>query len=275
MIMSTAPLRRALERLSEGLRAAAVDAHACLKLSRAMRGIVALMITIEARNYALKRKSDMLAMRGWRERIARELGGEARLTAWDRAHLAARMRRGAALPKPDWLALKRRQERARLAAIDARFRRAHPRIIHEPVRLDFEGEFRLAPIGRRSARRAACPPPLAPPRQGGGGQIGARRQSYRLPPLGGEGLRAGGNAPFPRRCLGRDIGRPSTATKRVSGFAPICVTPRELRGNLVLAPRQNHALYQKRPQPSIAQNRLENCGQILKFSKYKSRDGPD
>jgi hypothetical protein len=272
MILSTLPLRRALERLSDALCAAVSDSRACLRFARAVGAMVRLIITIEARNYAITRKSDMLAMRGWRERVARELGGEGRFKAWDRAHIAARARRGTALPKPNWLLLKQRKERARMAAIGARFRRAHPRIIHDAVRLDFEGEFRLAPIGRRSARRVDCPPPLAPPRRGGGGQFSARLQSYRLPPLGGEGLRVGGNAPFPRRKLSREIGRPSAPAKSRAGFAPICVTPRELRGNLALsaatAPR---VYYQKKPRPPI----IESRGQILHFSNMKPRDGPD
>ena len=139
------------------------------RLGRAMRAshkivrLVRTLTKLEGHNVQLKRKLDMLSHKPWRERVLRELGGMRKLRLWEAAkdRIAAR----AAAPvkpvlpqEPAWLYTPaRRAESERLKARKREvFRAGHnPLIVRDRCRVDFEGEFRLAPLprGERTARQ--------------------------------------------------------------------------------------------------------------------------
>ena len=140
-----------------------IDAGRMLPLIRVtqdVRQLVRHVKQFEAHNYLLTRKLDMLLDPAWRRRVLKELGGMRRLKSWEKA--AARNLSGikspAREPGPIWLYTNaRRAESERLKAHVRKCARAcvSPGVLRDKIRVDFEGEFRLAPIpkGKGFARQ--------------------------------------------------------------------------------------------------------------------------
>ena len=124
------------------------------KLTQKIRRIVRLAGKLEMQNVLLKRKLEMLMDKDWRERVLKQLGGKRRLKSWEAA--AARNTKPCYKPAPEpgpiWLYTdKRRAESERLKAHVRKCARAcvSPGILRDRIRMDFEGQFRLAPLPRR------------------------------------------------------------------------------------------------------------------------------
>jgi len=111
-------------------------------------------------------KLRMLASKAWRERVLKDLGGEAALQRWDKRMSRYRValylramgqpdKSGASTETvwrktPDRIAKELRQiahgQKCAKAA-------AHPLIFRDPIQVDDEGQFRLAPVPRLKGKR--------------------------------------------------------------------------------------------------------------------------
>ena len=136
-------------------------------LTSRVRRVSAAILKVKVHNILLERKLDMLRTPDWRARVLKDLGGMARLKSWDAAwlrhlaYLAGEAPKRAVKPlKPEpvwWRSPERVAESERLKA---RFRLCekacvNPRTFKDPFKVDFEGEFRLAPIPRPRQTNAA------------------------------------------------------------------------------------------------------------------------
>lgn len=135
--------------------------RAALGVSQTVRHLVRVYTKYEAHNVLLRRKMDMLMHKPWREQVLKELGGLHKLKLWEatRKRIEARneaRRNGPApetplAPSPTWLYTPERiAESEKLKARVRMCQRAtaSPNIFRDRFRVDFEGEFRLAPLPR-------------------------------------------------------------------------------------------------------------------------------
>ncbi len=163
--IDTAPLAARYDVLAKAVLAfvtAGRLGHA-LRTSRKILRLIRTLTKLEAHNAQLKRKMDMLSHKPWRDCVLRELGGLRKLKLWEAAY--ARSLRRAAAPKqapkpqePAWLyTAERMAESEQLKARARKCARAghHPLIMRDHYKMDFAGEFRLAPLprGERAARQ--------------------------------------------------------------------------------------------------------------------------
>jgi len=125
--------------------------------------LVRVFTRFEAQNILTKRKLEMLCNSAWRDRVLRELGGMRKLSLWEAASARIKEREGRT-PKPitpeepSWLYTPERiAESERLKARTRACAKAcaPERVVRDRVKMDFEGEFRLAPLprGERAPRR--------------------------------------------------------------------------------------------------------------------------
>lgn len=138
-----------------------------LKLSKGVVRLVNVYTRLQTHNTFLTRKLNMLSDKPWRERVLKELGGMRKLTLWDSAKARIEARRKAKRdteiqtpPKSAWLYSEDRlAESERLKALAREFARAavHPNIVRDRCKMDFEGEFRLAPLPRGPRQTKATP----------------------------------------------------------------------------------------------------------------------
>ena len=163
--IDTAPLRSRYDVLAEAVLAfvtAGRLGHAIRTSHRIMR-LIQTLTTLDGHNTQLRRKLDMLSHKLWRDCVLRELGGMRKLKLWEVAYGRILMRASApvkATPpqEPSWLYTPARIAESERLKARARhcMRAAHnPLIVRDRVRVDFEGEFRLAPLprGKRAARQ--------------------------------------------------------------------------------------------------------------------------
>ena len=171
-----APLEAALRGLCALLRV--VVAQGCqsgrmARVSGHIHQAVKTLIAAGVHNSRAERKLAMLAAPAWRARVLRDLGGEAALARWERimdkrrAALEALFGGGgdyAPSPRPSEAQLMARAanlQKAKLALFRARFQKtcrepfkyrrfdmANPQVFVDRVKVDQEGEFRLAPLKR-------------------------------------------------------------------------------------------------------------------------------
>jgi len=136
-----------------------------LRLTHKVRRLVRAFTQLDRHNILLQRKLNMLSNAAWRERVLQELGGLRKLKLWEAAKKRIEVRRET-LPKaapiseqtPAWLLTPERMaESERLKARSRLCGRAtaHPLILRDRVKMDFDGLFRLAPLprGERAKRR--------------------------------------------------------------------------------------------------------------------------
>ncbi len=146
-------------------------------MSKQLGRAVQQLIQAEAHNERVKTKAEMLMNANWRARVLRDLGGEAALARWER--LSGRWRKPRDILKPHAsLAQSRARaanlEKAQLANRDKLFKSGpkrkagddlHPNIVFDRVKVDMEGQFRLAPIMRQKIKvKAQERPQAAPPK---------------------------------------------------------------------------------------------------------------
>ena len=134
-----------------------------LLYSRKVLRLVRVFTRFEAQNVLTKRKLEMLCNSAWRDRVLRELGGMRKLRLWEAAHKrlqerASRAPKPAKPLEPAWLYTPERiAESERLKARTRACAKAcaPDRVVRDRVKMDFEGEFRLAPLprGERAPRR--------------------------------------------------------------------------------------------------------------------------
>lgn len=130
-----------------------------LTLSRKVHRLVRVFTKLEAHNARLKRKLEMLSDRPWRDLVVKELGGLKRLKRWEASYARIKARFAAGHdrplntpdPQPAWLLTPERiaeSERLKSHARKCGRATAHPRVFRDRYRMDFAGEFRLAPLPR-------------------------------------------------------------------------------------------------------------------------------
>ena len=140
-----------------------------LRLTHKVRRLVRAFTQLDRHNILLQRKLNMLSNAAWRERVLQELGGLRKLKLWEAAkkRIEARIEARRETPRkaapvseqtPAWLLTPERMaESERLKAHTRLCGRAtaHPLILRDRVKMDFDGMFRLAPLprGERAKRR--------------------------------------------------------------------------------------------------------------------------
>ena len=156
--IDTAPLVSRFDVLAEAVLAFTI-AGQCFASMRAARKVIRLVRVVtklEAHNAHLRLKLDMLSNKPWRERVLKDLGGLRKLKLWEaaKARIEARAAAPVKRPKPQgpsWLyTAERIAESERLKARKRACARAshNPLIMRDKCKLDFEGQFRLAPLPR-------------------------------------------------------------------------------------------------------------------------------
>ncbi len=156
--IDTAPLVSRFDVLAEAVLAFTIARQylASMRAARKVIRLVRVVTKLEAHNAHLRLKLDMLSNKPWRERVLKELGGMRKLKLWEAAK--ARIEACAATPVkrpqpqgPAWLyTAERMAESERLKARKRACARAahNPLIVRDKCKLDFEGQFRLAPLPR-------------------------------------------------------------------------------------------------------------------------------
>ena len=164
-LIDTAPLAARYEVMLASIFAfIAAGRHGDVLLySRKVLRLVRVFTRFEAQNILTKRKLEMLCNSAWRDRVLRELGGMRKLRLWEAAHKrlqerASRAPKPAKPLEPAWLYTPERiAESERLKARTRACAKAcaPERVVRDRVKMDFEGEFRLAPLprGERAPRR--------------------------------------------------------------------------------------------------------------------------
>jgi len=137
------------------------DSREVLRNARRIAKATKELIKAEQHNARVLLKFEMLLSPVWRARVLKDLGGVKALKRWERSHdRAAKRRAGIKLIKPHASPAQRKARALNLAKAKAalfekhskqprRFHNDnHPNIFKDPCKVDFEGQFRLAPIRR-------------------------------------------------------------------------------------------------------------------------------
>ena len=136
-----------------------------LRLARQTEQVASELRQAGEHNRRLKLKLDMLLSPLWRARVLKDLGGEAMLTRWEaqvrgkirdplkpHASMAQRLARSANLEKARDTLRRRNERQATAKERRKRFDDTHPNILFDRVKVDSEGQFRLAPIPRAKVK---------------------------------------------------------------------------------------------------------------------------
>jgi len=118
--------------------------------------LVRVFTKLEAQNVLTRRKLDMLIQKPWRERVLKELGGLRKLKLWEAAKARIEARKDTSAKRaqdevPSWLHTPERMtesERLKARVRECGRATAHPLVFRDRYKMDFEGEFRLAPLPR-------------------------------------------------------------------------------------------------------------------------------
>ena len=158
--IDTAPLAARYEVLCASMMMfiAAGQMARVLRLSHKAVRLVRAFTYLDTHNILLRRKLDMLCNATWRERVLRELGGLRKLKLWEAAQKRIEARQDSLsqpLPIskqiPAWLLTPERIAESERLKAHARLcgrATAHPRVVRDRVKMDFDGMFRLAPLPR-------------------------------------------------------------------------------------------------------------------------------
>jgi len=146
------------------------------KVSRQILAAVKVLTHAGYHNIRAERKLSMLASPTWRARVLRDLGGEAALARWERIMAKRRAAMFGGLPHQDRphpseaqrLARAANLKKAKLALFRKRFQKAcrdkfkhrgfeasNPNTLVDRVKVDQEGQFRLAPLKRVAPKAQA------------------------------------------------------------------------------------------------------------------------
>jgi len=156
--IDTAPLAARYAVLAQAILAMVIAGRfrESMRLAHKVARLVRALTRCEAHNHHLTRKLDMLVNKPWREQVLKELGGLRKLKLWEaaKARIEARAAETPITLKdetPAWLLTPERiaeSERLKTHARMCGRATAHPLIFRDRVKMDFEGEFRLAPLPR-------------------------------------------------------------------------------------------------------------------------------
>ena len=138
-----------------------------LRLTHKGRRLVRAFTQLDRHNILLQRKLNMLSNAAWRERVLQELGGLRKLKLWEAAkkRIEARIKARQETPRkaapireqtPAWLLTPERIAESERLKAHARLcgrATAHPLILRDRVKMDFDGMFRLAPLPRGPRRK--------------------------------------------------------------------------------------------------------------------------
>ena len=143
------PLRAHYTLLCTQLLAAIVRPDAALALAQTLRRHVRVMIQASQANFRRRQKIAMLLRPEWRERVITDLGGWKRLKRWTKRQAQI----DAAPPEKTYQTIRHpaadEEESARRAHMRELMKaNAHPLILRDPCRMDFDGGFRLPPQAR-------------------------------------------------------------------------------------------------------------------------------
>jgi hypothetical protein len=143
------PLRAHYAWLCAQLLAAIVHPEAALALARQLRRHVRVMIQTSQAHFRRRQKIAMLLRPDWRERVIADLGGWKRLKRWTKRQAVIE----AAPPEKAYQSIRHpaadEEERERRAHMRELMKaNAHPLILRDPCRMDFDGWFRLPPQAR-------------------------------------------------------------------------------------------------------------------------------
>jgi len=164
-IIETEPLFLRYEVLAQAMLAMTIAGQFVLAglAARKITHLARVASRLEAHNVQLRLKLKMLSHKQWREKVLKDLGGLRKLKMWEacKARIEARAAapRQEAKPKgPAWLyTAERIAESERLKARKREIFRANqnPNIVRDRCKVDFEGDFRLAPLprGERALRQ--------------------------------------------------------------------------------------------------------------------------
>ncbi len=167
VIINTSPLEAtcaALCRLICTMDTLINGGREALRMSMQLAHAVQQLIQAEEHNWRVKTKAEMLMNAQWRARVLRDLGGEKALARWER--LSGHWRKTKDILKPhaspaQRLARAANLEIAKAANRDKLFKSGpkhkagddyHPHIVFDRVKVDMEGQFRLAPIMRQKIK---------------------------------------------------------------------------------------------------------------------------
>lgn len=165
-LIDTAPLLARYAVLTQAIHAfiTAGRMSLVLRYSQKAARLVRVLGRLSGANVLTRRKLDMLVDKAWRERVLRNLGGVRKLALWEAARNRIAARRDAPVQPvrdehPAWLYTPERlaeSERLKARKRDCVRASAHPNIVRDRVKVDFDGLFRLAPLPRteRITRRA-------------------------------------------------------------------------------------------------------------------------
>lgn len=153
-----APLAARYAILTQAILTFAIMGQPCraMRVTQKVIRLIRLYARLDTQNKLRARKLEMLSDRGWRERVLRDLGGLRKLRLWEAAKARILQKRGAPVKRPEpqepaWLYTPERiAESERLKARARRCMRAchNPLIVRDRFRMDFDGQFRLAPLPR-------------------------------------------------------------------------------------------------------------------------------
>ena len=165
-LVDTAPLAVQYELMTKAILALIAAGHMALVLrySQKLLRLIRVYNRLTGANVLVRRKRDMLGNSGWRRAVLRQLGGRERLRRWDemKARFMPRLETKSAASlngygpvdeTPAWLNTPERiAESERLKARMRNISRAaaHPNIVRDRVKTDFDGLFRLPPLPRKS-----------------------------------------------------------------------------------------------------------------------------
>ncbi len=131
------------------LLAAIVRPEAALSLARQLCRHVRVMVLASQAHFRRRQKIAMLLRPEWRERVIADLGGWKRIRRWTKRQAVI----DAAPPEKTYQTIRHpaadEEETARRAHMRELMKaNAHPLILRDPCRMDFDGWFRLPPQAR-------------------------------------------------------------------------------------------------------------------------------
>ena len=143
------PLRARYALLCAQLLAAIVHPDAVLALAQTLQRHVRVMIQASQAHFRRRQKIAMLLRPDWRERVITDLGGWKRLRRWTKRQAAIEAAPPEKIYEKVFHPAADEEETARRGHMRELMKaNAHPLILRDPCRMDFDGGFRLPPQAR-------------------------------------------------------------------------------------------------------------------------------
>jgi len=164
--IDTAPLHQGLAALCALTHLILGDSKEVLKNARRIARAARALIRAEQANARTELKLAMLLSPNWRARVLKDLGGTRALSRWERRTGVTRPRKRRCTLTPAQKEVRvmnlkkaRAAKREKVAPkLKSFWSDDHPQIFRDPVQVDQEGQFRLAPIKRRPCIKTSQAP---------------------------------------------------------------------------------------------------------------------